>query len=332
MENDIKIMQKSFTDSLIKYKEHFGKTFPVLGLKNASPEQIIEQIEEAINKNIAFTEIELMHKEKNKDLKKIQISYSEVIDKIKESMSDIGYNYNLLINEYNDIAELRKQGHLFTFKEHLSALILAQLYNERWGDNNIRENIDKVRLIFKDYDKEVLKQADKDEIFNSLYKINCTNPITRRILNGLNQNIETFERTEKDYGSIDNFITSKDINKIADCFYEGKYKLIQVGVLIAYDYLRRVGMDVCNPRYQLSRLLGNDRLGLIDKKKATRSQVLALVQKMSDETGISVLELNHLLWQFYIQRGGNICLPTPNCNYCKLRNYCNYNCNSDVEQ
>lgn len=321
----MQIIQKSFIDSLIKYKRHFGKTFPILALKNETLERVIEQIDEAINKNIAFTEMGLIHKEKNEDLKKAHISYSEVISKVKESMSDIGYDYNLLINEYNDIADLRKQGHLFTFKEHLCALILAQLYNERWGDSNIRENIDKVRLIFKDYDKEVLKQADKDEIFNSLSKINCTNPITRRVLNGLNQNIETLEKIERDYGTIDNFITSKDINKIADCFYEGKYKLIQVGVLIAYDYLRRVGMDVCNPRYQLSRLLGNDRLGLINKKKATRTQVLALVQKMSEETGISVLEINHLLWQFCIQRGGNICIPTPNCNYCKLRKFCNYN-------
>lgn len=41
MENDIKIMQKSFIDSLIKYKEHFEKVFPNLCFKNVSAQQII---------------------------------------------------------------------------------------------------------------------------------------------------------------------------------------------------------------------------------------------------------------------------------------------------
>ena len=42
-----------------------------------------------------------------------KISYKELIYKIKKSMSDIGYDYNLIINEYNDYVNLRKQSHIF---------------------------------------------------------------------------------------------------------------------------------------------------------------------------------------------------------------------------
>lgn len=46
------------------------------------------------------------------------------------------------------------------------------------------------------------------------------------------KNIETFEIIERDYGSLDNFIQSDEIYKIVDKIYEGKYKLIQVVLLL----------------------------------------------------------------------------------------------------
>ena len=42
-----------------------------------------------------------------------KISYKELTYKIKKSMSDIGYHYNIIINEYNDYVNLRKQSHIF---------------------------------------------------------------------------------------------------------------------------------------------------------------------------------------------------------------------------
>ena len=37
--------KNSFIESLIKYKKHFGQTFPILSLKNNSQEDIILKIE-----------------------------------------------------------------------------------------------------------------------------------------------------------------------------------------------------------------------------------------------------------------------------------------------
>ena len=52
---------------------------------------------------------------------------------------------------------VRKKGKKYTFEEHLKALIIAQLSNHRWGDNNIRENIDAIDEIFHNYNKNYLK-------------------------------------------------------------------------------------------------------------------------------------------------------------------------------
>lgn len=243
--------KNSFIESLIKYKKHFGQTFPILALKNNSQEDIILKIEYAIKNNVMFRTNNIVVKKTNNSSSKI--SYKELIYKIKKSMSDIGYDYNIIINEYNDYVNLRKQSHIFSFKEHLRGLILSQLYNDRWGDNNIRKYIDTIRIIFKDYNKDLLKEADIEEIYNKLYNIHCTNPSTRKVLAGLKKNIETLELMEKDYGSLVNFIESEEIYKVVDKLYEGKYKLIQVGPSTAYDYLLRVGIEISKSTASIER-------------------------------------------------------------------------------
>ena len=243
--------ENSFIESLIKYKKHFDQTFPILALKNNSQEDIILKIEDVIKNNVMFRTNNIVVKKTNHSSSKL--SYKELIYKIKKSMSDIGYDYNVIINEYNDYVNLRKQSHIFSFKEHLRALILSQLYNDRWGDNNIRKYIDTIRIIFKDYNKDLLKEADIEEIYNKLYNIHCTNPSTRRVLAGLKKNIETLELIEKDYGSLDNFVCSEEIYKVVDKLYEGKYKLIQVGPSTAYDYLLRVGIETSKSTASIER-------------------------------------------------------------------------------
>lgn len=314
--------KNSFIESLIKYKKHFGQTFPILALKNNSQEDIILKIEDAIKNNVMFRTNNIVVKKINNSSPKL--SYKELIYKIKKSMNDIGYDYNIIINEYNDYVNLRKQSHIFSFKEHLRALILSQLYNDRWGDN-IRKYIDIIRIIFKDYDKDLLKEADIEEIYNKLRNIHCTNPSTRRVLAGLKKNIETLEFIEKDYGSLDNFVCSEEIYKVVDKLYEGKYKLIQVGPSTAYDYLLRVGIETSKSTTSIERLYGSDRLALVERSKATKKETISIIIDIAKEVGLSETEVYNILWQFCIKSDANICTPIPNCNYCQLKSFCKYN-------
>ena len=322
MQDSKESSKNSFIESLIKYKKHFGQTFPILALKNNSQEDIILKIEDAIKNNVMFRTNNIVVKKTNHSSSKI--SYKELIYKIKKSMSDIGYDYNVIINEYNDYVNLRKQSHIFSFKEHLSALILSQLYNDRWGDNNIRKHIDSIRIIFKDYNKDLLKEADIEEIYNKLYNIHCTNPSTRKVLSGLKKNIETLELIEKDYGSLDNFVCSEEVYKVVDKIYEGKYKLIQVGPSTAYDYLLRVGIETSKSTASIERLFGSNRLGLVERYKATKKEAISIIINIVKETGLLETEVYNILWHFCIKSGANICRPIPNCDYCQLKNICKY--------
>ena len=322
MQDSKESSKNSFIESLIKYKKHFGQTFPILALKNNSQEDIILKIEDAIKNNVMFRTNNIVVKKTNNSSSKL--SYKELIYKIKKSMSDVGYDYNIIINEYNDYVNLRKQSHIFSFKEHLRGLILSQLYNDRWGDNNIRKYIDIIRIIFKDYDKDLLKEADIEEIYNKLYNIHCTNPSTKRVLAGLKKNIETFELIEKDYGSLDNFVCSEEIYKVVDKLYEGKYKLIQVGPSTAYDYLLRVGIETSKLTTSIERLFGSNRLGLVERSKATKRETISIIIDIAKEVGLSETEIYNILWQFCIKSGANICTPIPNCDYCQLKNICKY--------
>ena len=324
MNNELKNAQNSIIDKMIEYKKFFGQTFPILGLKNASIEQVIEEIDNAIKTNKKFTIINIINRKSKSIIVKDKIDFKDFLNRIKESMESIDYDYNITINEFNEVVSLRKQGHVFSFKVYLRALLLAQLSNQRWGDNNIRKHAEEIRLIFKDYDKEYLKSIDENEVFEELKRYNCCNPNTLKIIKGLKYNISVLENIEKDYGTIDNYLNSKSEVHIASCFNEGKYKLKQVGISLSYDYLQRVGFEICNPSYQLKRLFSKNRIGLINREKPRKTDILALINLMSKKTGYSKLYINYLLWQFCVRAGSNICLPVPNCEFCKLKNECNY--------
>ena len=317
---------KSFAESLMKYHNQFRKPFPISRFKNFSLEKIFSIIRESIETNTEY-HIPLVTVEKEKKIYNKKINYLKLINTIRSNMSEIGFDYNFLIKEYNDYVKLRKQGHVFAFNEHLKAIIMVQLYNDRWGDEMIKNNIDRIRVIFKDFDKDELKKASKEEIFDKLSAIECTNSATKKILNGLNYNIEMLEKIEKDYGSLDDFVESNDPLVLAENLYEGKYKLKQIGIFSALEYFKRVGIETTRPSRGLSRIISKERLNLISDSNGTRNEILNLLKIIEKETKIPKEEINLLLWQFSSKTCAGICSTIPRCNLCKLKNICNYNKN-----
>ena len=244
---------------------------------------------------------------------------------IKESMDYINYDY---MNDINDIlynVNRRKNGKKYSFNEHLKALIITLLSNHRWGDSNIRENIDKIDSIFHNYDRNYLKVVNPDILINELRKIHCSNPMIRYQMNALSNNIMVLELIEKDYGNLDKFINKESPNDIANMFNHGKYKLIQVGRYFAFDYLKRVGVNTCKNSPQLERLFGSSRLGIVDNNIATEQQVLCIIKKIAKLNDVDEIIVESILQQFCLLRSANICGEYPRCEKCKLRDYCNYN-------
>lgn len=314
--------EMSFTDLASIYYQKFCKVFPISFLSNMDNETLKLKIINSIDNGQVFD-----YNEEKFKIKPVsdKIDYIKIIELIKKSMNLIGYDYNKMIREVSNIVDLRKNGKIFSFENHLEALLLSQLSNHRWGSETIKKNREKLREIFKDYDRDYLKVIDPEILAKKIIAINCGNASIYRQMKSLSYNISTLEIIEKDYGSLDNFVSSDIPNTLANILYEGKYKLKQVGKALALDYFKKIGIDTCKADSQISRLFGNTRLCLTDKNKATALETISIIKKISDETSISESVINSILWQFCLPRCANICTESPNCPYCKLKDICNYN-------
>ena len=144
-------------------------------------------------------------------------------------------------------------------------------------------------------------------------------------MKALSKNIMVLEQIEKDYGSLDKFVSKEKPNDIANMFNSGKYKLIQVGRAFAYDYLKRVGVNTCKKSSQLERLFGSHRLGIVENASATEQQVLNIIKKIAELNNCDEIIVESIIQQFCLLRSANICGEHPNCEKCKIRNYCHYN-------
>lgn len=311
---------------LIKYVKINKVVFPTHEVKYLSNEEIIKILKDCINNQTIYnSNYELVKKITLLEDKELKTIYPL----IKESMEKINYDYMKDVNDLFYSVNLRKNGKKYTFEEHLKALIIAQLSNHRWGDNNIRENMDAIDEIFHNYNKNYLKIVDSSILVKKLRSIHCTNPMINNQMKALSKNIMVLEKIEKDYGSLDNFVNTESPNDIANMLNDGKYKMAQVGRAFAYDYLKRVGINTCKKSVQLKRLFGSHRLGIVENENATEQQVLNIIKKIANLNNCDEIVVESILIQFCLLRSANICGEYPNCEKCKIRSYCNYN-NNDI--
>lgn len=321
MENTNKNQNKELIPLLIKYKECFGVIFPITLVKHLSNEIVVERIKKCISENKLYEPNLANINEKqlllDKDLK-------QIIPSILSTMDSINYDYKPNIKEILDIIEKREKGKVFSFSEHLEALIIALLSNHRWGDSNIRNNRLKIKEIFHNFDKNYLKVIEPKILISELKKIHCTNPRIKQQLGNLSYNIQVLEKIEKKYKTLDNFVNSIRPNDIANLFNDGKNKMKEVGRSFAFDYLKRVRINTCKSTNPIERLFGANRLAIVKNETATEKEVLSIIKKMSLISSFSEIEIESILQQFCLLRSANICGEHPKCEKCKLRDLCKY--------
>jgi endonuclease III len=56
---------------------------------------------------------------------------------------------------------------------------------------------------------------------------------------------------------------------------------------------------------------------------ATIDEVYETVFKLSKDTGISMYEIDLLVWNFCSSGYGEICISNPRCEICPIKEYCN---------
>jgi hypothetical protein len=143
-------------------------------------------------------------------------------------------------------------------------------------------------------------------------------------MKALHVNIETVESIISEYGSMDAFVTSRPTREIVSLLSGSgsKYKLKQFGPALTWEYLRNVGVDGAKPDTHLRRFYAADRMGTGEHSPATVSEVNEQVAKLSEETGMSKVEIDNLIWSFCADGFGEICTATPHCMSCPIRDWC----------
>jgi len=140
----------------------------------------------------------------------------------------------------------------------------------------------------------------------------------------LHDNIRILEKIEKDYGTLDKFVTSAGANTIVSMISEkdAKYKLFCVGEALAWEYLRNVGVDGAKPDLHLRRFLSSDRMGTGSSGCATEKEVIEQVEQLSAKTGKKKWLIDALIWEYCRDGYDSICSKDPSCPDCVLKSYC----------
>lgn len=93
------------------------------------------------------------------------------------------------------------------------------------------------------------------------------------------------------------------------------------GVALVCEYLRNVGIDIVKPDLHIKRIIGTDRLNLIQSKSDYK--IIEEFKRLSAEIGVSQVEMDYLLWNYCSKGYGEICTAKPKCCECVIKEYCN---------
>ena len=229
--------------------------------------------------------------------------------------------------------QLRAEGKTFSTEEHIQGMIYSLLSAQTvWA--NVEKNFKSIDNLFGGYHIDKIKMHDATYYAKGLQKIGCGSRLTNAQMNALRENTSTIEKIINEYGSMDNFVTSKSSREVVKMLSSGesKYKIKQMGPALAWEYLRNVGIDGAKPDVHMKRILGASRLGVSNRDEATDDEVLDAIEGISKETGFWMAEIDYLFWAYCATDKGEICTANPLCDKCVIGDYCNKGNKIQIEQ
>ena len=246
-------------------------------------------------------------------------SYLEVIRGFLESKG-LGYNTSLTTE-----IKKRKSGKKYALPDHIRGMVYSMLTNQtKWY--RVEPHLPEIDKLFFDYDPEKILATEPGYFYRGILALKCGNMSTRAQMEALTNNVRVFQRIADEHGSIDAFVTSEPAASIVKRLSKGSspYKLKMLGEALTWEYLRNVGVDGAKPDTHLRRFLGADRMGTGEHSPATISEVIEQVDKLSDETGLSRVEIDNLIWSFCSDGFGEICTAKPHCKDCPISGWCSH--------
>lgn len=232
----------------------------------------------------------------------------------------------------------RKAGKPFTIKDHIRAMIHSMLSSQqRWKSITevINDSSKPLERVFEGYSSEALKNKDATQLSEELSAVGCRfrfDSLEKGHLpnaEAISDNIKKLQNIKKVFGSLDKFVMSDTPETIARKLSDSKsdYKLKRIGLALACEYLKNVGIDCAKPDVHLRRFLSAKRMGIgkANNKGLTSEQsVLEQIRNLSRKTGIPPIEIDALIWRFCADGYGEMCGVIPKCDKCPIKSYCNY--------
>lgn len=215
----------------------------------------------------------------------------------------------------------RHSGYQYTMRDHVESMLLSMLSAQRpWVQ--IEQNKGRLAEIFHNYDPEFLKQADPDDLEIEVCAIGCGNRKIWDQMHALNHNIAVLEAIERVHGSCD-YMTSLAASNpgsvwgVAEQLSEKDscYKLRGVGIALALQYMKQLGVDCVKPDVHLIRIV--ERLGWV-QWTPSEYEVFNICQKVAKECSVSMTVLGTALWTFCATGYGDICAASPKCVLCPV--------------
>lgn len=221
--------------------------------------------------------------------------------------------------------EKRRAGKRYELSDHVRAMVYSMLTNmTKW--HRIVPHLGQIDELFFDYDADAVLGTAPKYFIDGIFALSCGNMKTEDQMQALPDNIRTLQKIEKEYGSVDAFVTSARADVIVKKLSKSgsPYKMNMMGEALAWEYIRNVGVDGAKPDTHLRRFLGGDRMGTGERSPATVDETLEQVAELSEATGMLRAEVDGLIWSFCASGYEEICTATPHCEKCPLREYCRY--------
>ncbi len=219
--------------------------------------------------------------------------------------------------------DLRKNGKKFSLEEHIQGMIYSLMSAQTvWA--NIERNKPNIDKIFFNYDSEKILERDYTYFVEALGIIRCRSRLTNGQMKALHENIRTMMRIEEEFGSMDNFVTSVNVESVVEKLTKtgSPYKIKMMGEALAREYLRNVGVDSGKPDVHMKRIMGAERLGVSNYTEAANDEVVNKLQELSEETGLWMSQIDYIFWAYCATDMGEICTANPRCDKCVIREEC----------
>lgn len=243
------------------------------------------------------------------------IEFKEIVD----TMEAQNYDWRKEIRDIERVQEKRKNKVDFSLTEHVKAMVYSMLSNNRPWDG-IAKNSEKIDAIFQNFNIDYLLTASPEELEQKLKEIKCGNRQIKNQMLNLSGNIKTLQRIASDFGTIDNYYNSTDVNTLIKSLSDSqkKYKLKWMGVALVCEYLKGVGIDIIKPDQHVCRIIG--RLGYSKHNPATIQEALDVCKAIADEYNLPQVVVDTVFWQYCAKDKFEICSDTPKCKYCGVQN------------